>query len=792
MFLDNVKISHKIMGLSFGILILVSGVFGYVAISSNKNQGASSQESFTVFATQEMDNYRKQLLASHQGRLRDLTETATSGLEDLNKEVQNGNLDLRQAQAVAKHQIELMRFDGGKGYYFIISDDPEHPEMLMHPIATTLNGQDVGTYKKDGVVVKADSSDTPMFSAMVRACLDSPEGSGYVGYNWPDPLNQSQWIPKLTYVEIYKPWGWVIGTGVYIDDIDKAAAKKAEENKAVLAGFVANAEKQTSGAIRTMAIVLVVLIGLGIAAILVISNNITSPLSKLQTTADAISKGDLSQDTNYNRKDEIGTLADSFGKMLDGLKDKTNVAEQISRGNLEIDVNVTSEKDALGHAMINMLKSLAEVNGELVTLSQAALDGKLDIRADVSKHQGDYGKIVSGINGLMDAVATPISEVGAVLEKAAVKDMTARVKGEYKGQFAEFKDNVNTTIGALEEALFQVSEAVVQVSSASGQISSGSQSLAEGASEQASALEEVSSSLEEMSSMTKQNADNAGQANHLSKNARESAEKGNVAVQKMNEAIERIKTSSDQTAKIIKTIDEIAFQTNLLALNAAVEAARAGEAGKGFSVVAEEVRNLARRSAEAAKDTADMIEESTTNAENGVLISEEVANLLKEIAEGASKSNELVAEIAAAANEQAQGIEQVNTAVSQMDKVTQQNASNSEESASAAEELNGQAVELQRMVAEFTLSENYRVKSVDHSVLDRHHPKTSFSSASPAGKSRTKPAAATRATEEAAVVHTGGNGQVSGNNGKANGNGKKKSAGAEAIIPLDDDDFGDF
>ena len=253
-------------------------------------------------------------------------------------------------------------------------------------------------------------------------------------------------------------------------------------------------------------------------------------------------------------------------------------------------------------------------------------------------------------------------------------------------------------IKSMTKIIASLTQGSEQVASAADQISSASQSLAEGATEQAAGLEESSSSLEEMSSMTVQNSENAQQASELANQAKGAAEQGNSSMDKMNSAILDIQNSSNETAKIIKVIDEIAFQTNLLALNAAVEAARAGEAGKGFAVVAEEVRNLAMRSAEAAKNTTKLIEESVNNSQNGVNISQEVTESLSEIKLSIAKTTDLVAEIAAASQEQAQGIDQVNTAISQMDKVTQSNAANAEESASASEELRTQTMTLNNTV----------------------------------------------------------------------------------------------
>jgi methyl-accepting chemotaxis protein len=239
-----------------------------------------------------------------------------------------------------------------------------------------------------------------------------------------------------------------------------------------------------------------------------------------------------------------------------------------------------------------------------------------------------------------------------------------------------------------------------QVASAAGQLSSTSQSLSEGASEQAASLEETSSSLEEMSSMTKRNAENAQKANDLAKQARQAADKGASDMHTMSAAMEAIKVSSDDIAKIIKTIDEIAFQTNILALNAAVEAARAGEAGMGFAVVADEVRNLAQRSAQAAKETASKIEGAISKSAQGVDISRTVSETLNEIVAKARQVDELVAEVSSASQEQNQGITQINTAIGQMDKVTQSTAASAEESAASSEELSAQAETMKGSVAQ--------------------------------------------------------------------------------------------
>lgn len=253
---------------------------------------------------------------------------------------------------------------------------------------------------------------------------------------------------------------------------------------------------------------------------------------------------------------------------------------------------------------------------------------------------------------------------------------------------------IRNITGILKRVIAGMSEGTDAVASASAQVSSASQAQAEGASAQAAGIEEASASAEEMASMTRQNADNAGQANSMMAETRKVMDMANQSMTELTAAMRDISDASEQTAKIIKTIDEIAFQTNLLALNAAVEAARAGEAGAGFAVVADEVRNLAIRSAEAARNTADLIEGTVKKIQHGSGIVSKTNDAFSTVADGAKKVGELVEEISAASNEQAQGVDQINRAIAEMEKVVQTNAAGAEESASAAGEMNAQAEQM--------------------------------------------------------------------------------------------------
>lgn len=256
-----------------------------------------------------------------------------------------------------------------------------------------------------------------------------------------------------------------------------------------------------------------------------------------------------------------------------------------------------------------------------------------------------------------------------------------------------------SVVSPISKVISGLSDGAEQVSVVSNEVSSTAKELAEGATHQASSLEETVSSLNEMSSMTASNAASANRAKTMMDDAKNIVGKVNSHMDDMTEAIANITKSNQETNKIIKTIDEIAFQTNLLALNAAVEAARAGEVGAGFAVVADEVRNLAMRASEAAKNTTQLIENTIKAVERGGTLTKSTQEAFQENMEILNKIGQVVDEIAAASKEQADGIKGINNAIAEIDKVTQESAHNAEQSKVASEKMNGQVEDLRENVA---------------------------------------------------------------------------------------------
>jgi methyl-accepting chemotaxis protein len=369
--------------------------------------------------------------------------------------------------------------------------------------------------------------------------------------------------------------------------------------------------------------------------------------------------------------------------LFEALKKITHLPEDLRRIE-EVNTAGTGYKDAMGNFLTNWL-FLQELSDKRGAAGQAVINA--------CKETADAG--MAATDRIAKAAVSSLSTASTVMIIGLIAALAIGVLAAFFITRSITKP-VNLIIDGLNEGS-------AQVASASSQVSSASQSMAEGASQQAASIEETSSSMEEMASMTKNNAENAGTADGLMKEANHVVSTANDSMGRLTQSMAEISKASEETSKIIKTIDEIAFQTNLLALNAAVEAARAGEAGAGFAVVADEVRNLAMRAADAAKNTAQLIEGTVKKVNDGSQLVSATNEAFTKVAQSSAKVGDLIGEISAASREQSSGIDQVNIAITEMDKVVQQNAANAEESASASEEMNAQAEQLKEYVDDLVM-----------------------------------------------------------------------------------------
>lgn len=499
-----------------------------------------------------------------------------------------------------------------------------------------------------------------------------------------------------------------------------------------LAFMVTHANHLIDAQTKTVnATIMLMIAGIGLAAIAAVvlglqtSRSVAKPLKKMSEAAIQMAAGNTDiGGLDYQSGDEVGRMMASFRTMTSSVK-----------------------------AMIN----------DVEALSRAAVEGRFSVRADESRHQGDYRTIIKGINDTLNAVISPINEAKDVLNALSGGNLSAEMSGSYQGDYTIIKDALNNTVGTLRSYIEEISyvlselsrgnltcsiqteyrgdfvalknsingiveslnEIMAEINNAAGhvamgtqQVSGGSQEISEGAINQAGSIQELTATISVIAAQTNLNADNANEAYSLSSTMHEGAKTGHAKMMQVQKAMEDINESSANISKIIKVIDDIAFQTNILALNAAVEAARAGAQGKGFGVVADEVRNLAARSASAAKETAVLIEGSASKTEAGNKVADEAMKAFECIAADVEKAVKLVEQIAEASNQQSTAIEQVSLGISQMSAVVQTNSAFAEETAAAAQELSGQAEILHDMVAQFKLKEaRYALPNASEDIM---------------------------------------------------------------------------
>lgn len=578
-----------------------------------------------------------------------------------------------------------------------------------------------------------------------------------------------------------------------------------DEFQQVMNTRIENEEKAVQSkaniALMSFIIVDIVMVLFAVISLFIILNKIKR-INRLVNLSTDVAAGKLNVNIDTGSTDEIGILSESFSKvvasiriiteaihtsakaqeegqtedsidtsMLSGsfkdigdsfnslnaskhkdIMDILTCVKSMGSGDFDVPLRQYPGKKRIANEIIEELrKNLKDVSGAVQAEINAARKGHLKDRIDTSKFSGDWAKLVSELNALLDTIIAPIEETSQALVEMSKANFSAKVKGDYQGDFKLIKDSMNNTISAtafyikditelldrmadnnfeqrihkdyigdfaeikvslnkiidkFNTVLSEIGSAAKEVNNGSKQMSNSSMVLAQGATEQAESVEELSSMVCSIEEQTKKNAVNAKTANELSAKSKTNALEGNAEMEKMLVAIEGIKSSSNNISKIIKVIDDIAFQTNLLALNAAVEAARAGQHGKGFAVVAEEVRSLASRSQNAARETTALIEDSISKVNNGTMLANSTANSLAVITSDITDVSSIINDIAESSNRQADTVAQISTGLKQISEVVQNNTAISQETASASEELLGQSENLESIVSVFKLGQN--------------------------------------------------------------------------------------
>ncbi len=439
------------------------------------------------------------------------------------------------------------------------------------------------------------------------------------------------------------------------------------------------------GNLRYLLMTLCILVGSALIIFLilylVIRRLITMRIKVLTAGAQALAEGEVNISFHNKTDDELGELFSSCTTMIENIKIKSEAAQKISQGDLNVQLKAASENDILAISMNTMIVTLSDFSSELTRIIDAAHIGDFSYRGNEMNFQGQYAKMLAGVN--------------TVLEIAQQAITTAENANADSLQQAD----------TLKALLLKINESAEQVAEGTGHITTGSRAISDGAAAQTYAIEALTASIGEIADQSNQNAVYAGKVSELTTVAKGYASEGNEKMMQMQSAMKQISESTGSIAKITKAIDDIAFQTNILALNAAVEAARAGIHGKGFAVVAEEVRNLAAKSAEAAKETTAIVEGSVQKIETGSKIADETVSALQNIVTGVEKVEALIAEIADASGRQAVGVSQINLGIEQVKQVVKANSVTAQEAAEASGELFEQASSLKKMAGTFMLKE---------------------------------------------------------------------------------------
>ncbi len=668
--------------------------------------------SMMVLMAFSLNSTYKQLVSAKEQQLEITSDIVVNQIQTYLEQVNSGKISLDQAKQRASDWLKQVRYEGEN--YFWVMD--RHPNMIMHPIKPALDGKDLSKTQ--------DKVGNYLFVDMVKA-IQAGDGLGYVEYYWSRP-GEEEPVPKLSIVREIKELGWIVGTGIYIDDIDAAfqSALIHDLEISALALII----------LLTMAIYIIRQVSQSINTIVneveqvnqnmkldsrlpvlenelgSISNSFNSLLENMSNSVteanhvvSAIAQADFSQRIQGEYEGDLKLLKQGVNGSAENIEFMMLQLEQVINGidSGKLDVKMDPQVPAdFRNKVEKALESVAAMVNNTTHVMEQMTQGEFGARVEVEA-RGNFNDLKSSINSALDGLGSAINEINQVMVAQSKGDLTKKINHQYHGQLKTLQDAINDSARGLNETLTEISEVSDSVSSAATEVSEGSHNLNSRTQQMAASIEETAASMEEMNSIVEQNSVSAKQANQLSAEASKRAQEGQVIAEKAVKAMEVITDSSQKISDIIGLIDSIAFQTNLLALNAAVEAARAGEHGRGFAVVAGEVRNLAQKSADASRDIKSLIESSVENVEQGSQYVVQTGESLSVINDSINQASTIVAEISHSSSEQTSGINQINQSITDLDSGTQQNATLVEETTSASESLGQQADQLKNLIKFF-------------------------------------------------------------------------------------------
>jgi methyl-accepting chemotaxis protein len=627
---------------------------------------------------------RENLDAFKRTELQSVVQGATSIAQTYYDRAQAGEFSEEEARTLALETLRGFRYQGSE-YVFVDTFDMV---LLMHPTKPEKQGSNRA--------VEEDGRGKLFIKEMVTNA--KANGSTFVTYLFKSPDGGS--FDKISYAQAFEPWGWTIASGVLMTQVDAIFTEAAT----------------ISGIIAFGVTLLLLVIGIFIA------RSISKPLAKLNNDMVRIAGCNFDVvPAGMNRPDEIGDMARAVEVFrANGLKVSEMTEEERAAS-----IQRRAERT-------DMMVALQAAFGEVV---DAAIAGDFSKRVHAEFPDQELNALAGSVNSLVETVDRGINETGEVLDALANTDLTKRMHGEYQGAFGKLKEDTNRVADKLTEVVRQLRDTSRTLKTATGEILSGANDLSERTTKQAATIEETSAAMEQLAGTVAENARMAESASGNAQTVSQKAAQSGETMSQANVAMERITQSSAKISNIIGMIDDIAFQTNLLALNASVEAARAGDAGKGFAVVAVEVRRLAQSAASASSDVKALIEQSANEVTGGSKLVSNAAEQLSAMLNAVEENATLMVSIAKASREQAAAIDEVTVAVRTLDEMTQHNAALVEETNAAIEQTEGQANELDQVVAIFTTGDE--LTGMQQSVRSRIAP----AQQKPAAKAQVKQAA---------------------------------------------------